>query len=120
MLFNDDVNGIHQALQIPFHHKRRPDVRHDEIAHEQNAVIRQVDEHRIVSFSSLHRNQLDSGSPDLQLSATVDCDVRLEAAYVVEAEAFTEELFIENPRRIHFASNLFLVITPRIETQVRI
>src|SRR5216684_1963661 len=108
MLFNHDVNGIQQALQIPLLYKRRPEIRHDEIAYEQNALIRQVDEHRIVSFSSLHRNQLDSGSPDLQLRATVDGDVRLEAAKAVGAVAFTEELFIEDSRRSQFASNLFL------------
>src|SRR5580700_11204890 len=120
MFFNDDVNGIQQALQIPLPNKRCSQVRHDKIAHEQNALIRQVDKHRIVSFPSLHRNQFDSSPPDLQFSATIDCDVRFEAAYIVEVEVFAEELFIEYARLIHVVSNLFLIIAPRIETQVRI
>ena len=120
MFFHDDVDRIEQSLQIAFLHKRRPEIRHDEIAHEHNAQIRQVDEHGVVSFSSLHGNQLDARSPDLQVRAAVDRDVRLEAAHVVETEAFTEELLAEIVRRIDFAGNFFLIVAPGIETQVRI
>src|SRR5437868_679567 len=120
MLFNNDVDRIEQSLEIAFLYKGRPEIRHDEIAHKHNALIRQMNKHGIVSLSSLHRNEIDTCSPDMHLRATVDCDVRLEATYVVEAEAFTEELFIENPRRIEFASNLFVIVTPGAETHARI
>ncbi len=120
MLLNNNVDCIQQSLEIALLHKGRSEVRHDEIAHEHHALIRQMDEHGIVSFSSLHRDQLDACSSDLQLGATVDGDVRLEAAYVVEAEAFTEELLVESPRRIDFASNFFLIVASGIEPQARI
>src|SRR5882724_11769401 len=79
-----------------------------------------MDEHRVVGFCSLHRDELDACSPDLQFGTTIDGYVRLEAAYVVETEAFTEELLSKIPRRIDFASNFFLIVAPGIEPQARI
>src|SRR6266550_4427146 len=78
-----------------------------------------MDEHGIVGFSSLHRDELNACSPDLQFGTTNDGDVRLEAAYVVETEAFTEELLSKIPRRIDFASNFLLIVAPGIEPQAR-
>ncbi len=103
MLFNHNIDGIEQPLQIAFFYKWRPEVRHDEIAHEHHAMIRQVDEHGVVSLSSMDRDQFDVRSPDLQLSAGGNRDVRPEAAHVVEAEAFAEEVFAENSRCNEFA-----------------
>src|SRR5579863_3215030 len=120
MFFNNYVDGIQQALKIPLFDKRRTEIRHDEITHEQNALIRQMDEHCIVSFASLHRNQLDVRPPNLQLSAAVDGDVRFESAHVFQAEAFPKELFVENPRSRYLTGNLLLIIAPGIETRARI
>src|SRR5712692_2416557 len=107
-------------MQIAFLFKRCPEIRHDEISHEQYPLAGQVNEHSIVGFSSLHRDQLDTRSSDREFGAMVDRDVRLEAAYVFEVEAFAEEALSENPGPVEFASNLFLVIAPGIETQARI
>src|SRR6266852_5023788 len=79
-----------------------------------------MDEHRVVSFSSMHRNKLYARSPNLQVCAAVDCHIRLEAAYVVETETFTEKLLTKIARRIDFASNFFLIVAPGIEPQARI
>src|SRR5713101_1705568 len=79
-----------------------------------------MDEHGVVSFSSMHRNYLNARPPNLQVRAAVDRHIRLEAAYLVETEAFTEELLTKNPRRIDFASNFFLIVAPGIEPQARI
>src|ERR1700676_3868535 len=68
----------------------------------------------------MHRNQLNARPPNLQVRAAVDRHIRLEAAYLVETEAFTEELLTKNPRRIDFASNFFLIVAPGIEPQARI
>src|SRR5260370_28951834 len=87
-----DIDRIQQPLKVALLDERCAEIRHDEIADEQNALIRQVNEHRIVSFASLHRNELDACSTDLQLGAAIDCAVRLEAPYVVEREAFAEDL----------------------------
>jgi len=57
-----------------------------------------------VSFASLDRNELDACSSDPQLGAAIDGDIRLEAPHVVEAEAFAEELLVENGRRTEFAA----------------
>src|SRR5260370_27011885 len=120
MLLNNNVDRVEQSLQIAFLDKGRPKIRHDEISNEHNALIRQVDEHGVVSFSSLYRDELDARSPDLQLGAMVDRDIGLEAAYIVEVEALAEEAFIEDRRRVEFASNLFLVVAPGIELEPRI
>lgn len=120
ILLNHDIDRIQQPLKVALLDERCAEIRHNEIADEQNALIRQVDEHRIVRFASLHRNELDAYSPDLQLGAAIDGDVRLEAPYVVEAETCAEELLVENGRRTDFAGDLFSVVAPGIETQAGI
>src|ERR1700733_12473519 len=79
-----------------------------------------MDEHRVVSFSSLHRNELNARPANLHVRPAVDRHIRLEAAYVVETEAFTEELLAETSGRIDFAGNFFLIVAPGIEPQARI
>src|SRR5712692_5650106 len=79
-----------------------------------------MDEHGVVSFSSMHSNYLNARPTNLQVRATVDRHSRLEAAYVVETEALTEELLTKIARRIDFASNFFLIVAPGIEPQARI
>src|SRR5258708_14976000 len=79
-----------------------------------------MDEHRIVGFSSLHRDELDACSPDLQFGTTIDGDVRLEAAYVVHAEGIAEELFVENTRLAEVVSDLLGVIASRVEAHTGI
>src|SRR6266487_291582 len=107
ILLYHDIDRIQQPLKVA-------------LLDEQNALTRQVNEHRIVSFASLHRNELDACSPDLQLGAPIDGDVRLEAPYVVEAEAFAEELLVEDTRRTDFAGDLFSIVAPRVEVQAGI
>src|SRR6266849_3669294 len=79
-----------------------------------------MDEHGVVNFSSMHRNELDARPPNLQVRAAVDRHIRLEATYVVESGAFTEELLTKIPRRIDFTSNFFLIVAPGIEPHARI
>ena len=86
----------------------------------QNTLVRQFDEHRIRRFSSPHRDKPDTRPADLQLYGMVNGNIRLETADVIRVEAFAEEVFGEDPRRIEFAGQLVLVIAPGIETQVRI
>src|SRR5712691_9998705 len=117
ILLYHDIDRIHQPLKVALLDERCPQIRHDEIADEQDALIRQVNEHRIVSFASLHRNELDACSPDLQLGAAIDGDVRLEAPYVVDAEGFAEEMLVENARRTDFAGDLFCIVAPCVEAQ---
>src|SRR5882757_5106178 len=99
ILLHDDIDRIHQPLKVTLFDERCAQVRHDEIAHEQNALIWQVDEHRIVSFASLHRNEFDACPSDLQLGAAIDGYVRLEGPYVVGTKCFAEELLVEHARR---------------------
>src|SRR5689334_16950990 len=68
------VNRIQQPLQVPFLYERRSQVRHDEISHEQHALVRQIDKHRVVRLSALHRDQLDACTTHLEFCATVDGD----------------------------------------------
>src|SRR5205807_6193201 len=100
--------------------ERCAEVRHDEIADEHYALIRQVDEHRIVSFASRNGNELDACSPDLQLGAAIDGDVGLEATYVVEVEGCAEESLVEHVRGTEFAGDLFLVVASCVEVRARI
>src|SRR5262249_8163101 len=84
---------------------------------EHDALIRQVDQHGVVSFSSIHRNELDACSPNLQFGPVIDCNIGLEAEDVVDAEAFTEEWLVESARRASAASKFFRVVVPRIKLQ---
>src|SRR5437660_11153801 len=43
------INCVHQPLKVTLLDERCAQIRHDEISHEQYALIRQVDEHSIVS-----------------------------------------------------------------------
>src|SRR6267143_5659087 len=79
ILLYHDIDRIQQPLKVALLDERCAEIRHDEITDEQNALIRQGNEHRIVGFASLHRYELDACSADLQLGAAVDGDVRLEA-----------------------------------------
>src|SRR5260370_38566987 len=67
ILLYHDIDRIQQPLKVALLDERRAAIRHDEIADEQNALIRQGNEHRILRFASLPRNELDAGSPALQL-----------------------------------------------------
>src|SRR5712691_6339205 len=120
ILFYHDIDRIHQPLEVALLDERCTQIRHDEITDEQNALIRQVNEHRIVSFASWRRNELDASSPDLQLGAAIDGNVRLEAPYIVEAEGFAEELLVEHARRTEFAGDFFSVVAPCVEVQAGI
>src|SRR5882724_848958 len=96
ILLYHDIDRIQKPLKVALLDERCAEIWHDEIADEQDALFRQVNEHRIVSFASLHRNELDACSPDLQLGAAIDGDIRLEGPHVVKAEASAEELLVEN------------------------
>ena len=115
----DYIDGVQKPLQIAFFDKRRTQVRHDEIAREQSTKIRQVDEHPIPGFASLHRDQLNACSADVQLSALLDRHVRPEAAHVGKVEILTEELSIEDARRRQVVRNLFPIIIPGVKTRPR-
>src|SRR6059036_3846788 len=93
-----DVDRVQQPLQIALLDEWRTKIRHDEVAHKENALIRQFDEHRVRGFSSTHRNKPDARSTDFQLGGLVNGDVRLECAYVIQLKARAEEVFIENAR----------------------
>src|SRR6516165_7351233 len=120
IFLNNNVDGVQQTLKVAFLDKRRSEVGHDEIADESDALIRQMDQQRIVSFSTPHRNELNSCSADLEFRAAVDGNVRLEVAYVFELEAFAEEFLVETTRCSDIASNFFLVVAARIKAQARI
>src|ERR1700704_5415319 len=91
----DDINRIEQSLQIAFRRKRRSEIRHDEVPHEQHPLARQVNEHGIVGFPSLHRNQLDPRSSDREFGLSVDRDIWLETAHIVDFEARAEKVLGE-------------------------
>src|SRR5580704_18424673 len=116
MLFIHNFNRIDYSLKIALLRKGCPQIRHDEISHEHHALIRQIDEHGVASFSSMHGNQFNTRPPNLQVRAAVDRHIRLKAAHVVETEAFTEELLTKISRRIEVARNFFLIVAPGIET----
>src|SRR5258708_4137401 len=120
ILFRHNIDGIEQPLKVALLDRRRAEIGHDEIADEKNALIQQVNEHRIVSFAALHGNELDACSADLQFGATIDGDVRLEAPNVFGAEAFSEKLLVENARSTEFAFDLFVVEIGRASCRERV
>ena len=117
MFLDHDVNCIEQPLQIALLDERRAKIRHDEISDEDYAQVRQLDEHSIRRFSARYRDKFDASAADGQWCRTVDSDIRLEAAHVIQFEALAEKGFAEISRSIEFARELFVVIAPGIETQ---
>src|SRR5215471_19902968 len=109
ILLHYDVDRVQQPLQVSFFDERRAEVRHDEIADEQHAQIRQVDEQGIVSFTASHGNELDVGATDFQFGAAVDSNVGSKAAHIVEIKAFAEKFFAENGAS-GVAGNFFFVV----------
>ena len=107
-------------MQISLLDERRSEIGHDEISHEHYPFVRQLDEHRITRFSSLHRDKPDARSADVQLCGMVNGDIRLEAAYVIQVEALAEKGFGEYTGSIEFDLKFFVVIAPGIEAQARI
>src|SRR5260370_39738876 len=92
ILLYHDVDRIHQPLKVALLDERCPQIRHDEIADQQNALIRQADEQRILSFASSDPNELDASPPDPQISATIDGNVRLLTPSAVQPEGFAQGL----------------------------
>src|SRR5262245_61225805 len=118
---DNDVESIQQSLEIAFLDKGCAEVGHDKVADEHHALIRQVDDQGIVSFSSRNRDEFDSRCSDLQFSAGGDGNVRLEATHVLKIEAFTEKRLTESARRrLDFSGKFFLVVASRIEARARI
>src|SRR5580692_1605573 len=114
------IDRVQQPLKISLLDERCAQIWHDEIADEQDAFIRQMDEHGVVSFTSLHRNQFDACATNLQLGAAIDGDIWLETSHVVQIKTFAEKFLAENARSIHFACDFFCVITPGVKVQTRI
>src|SRR5262245_66190278 len=100
ILLHHDVDRIEQPLQVALHDKRCTQIGHNHVTDKHDALIRQVDQHGVVSFSSIHRNELDACSPDLQLGAAIDRNIGLEAENVVDAEAFAEEWLIKDRKSV--------------------
>src|SRR5215469_7578384 len=120
MCRDKNVDGVKQPLEIAFRYKRSAEVGHDEIADEHYALIRQINEHGIVGFSSPDRDEFDACSADLQFGAGGDADVRFEASNIIEVEAFTEKRLVEAPWRFDYSRKLLLVVASGIETRARI
>jgi len=57
--------SLQQAPEVALLDERRAEIRHDEVADEQHAEIRQVDEQPVVGLAALDRNQLDARATEL-------------------------------------------------------
>src|SRR5262245_41852141 len=52
------INSVEQALQVTLLDKGRAEIRHEAVTHEHYLLVRQIDEHCVVSLTTLNRNQL--------------------------------------------------------------
>src|SRR5262245_37623547 len=96
VLLHHNIDRIEQPIQAPFLHKRRAQIRHDEIADEHHAEIRKIYKQPIFGFSALDRNKLDSCSADFCFRLAVDRDIGLEAPEIVRVEFTPKEARLEN------------------------
>src|SRR5215813_1108015 len=119
MFLNNDINRVEQALEVALLNKGRAEIRHNEISHEQHALVRQLDEHPVRRLSALYRDEGDARSSDRQLcGGTVNEDIGFEAAQVFEVEALAEEVFAQVLWRVEFDRQLLLIIASGVETHV--
>src|SRR5262245_27971063 len=114
ILLRHGIDDVEEALVIPFFRKRRSKIQHDEISNKQDTLFGQEDEHSIISFSSLHKNQLDTHSSDFQNNLTINSNIRLETPHIFEIEAFPKEMFGKVARSVELKRNLFLPIAPGV------
>src|SRR5262249_28334730 len=83
ILLDHYINSVEQSLKITVLVKGRADIGHDAVTHEEHLLIGQMDEHAVLSLTTLNRDQFYSSAADRQISALVDPNVRLVAAHIV-------------------------------------
>src|SRR5215469_16773222 len=91
IFLHDHIHCVKQALKVALVHERRTNVRHDEVASEKHSQFGQMDEHRVMRFSAMNRNQLNARSADFQLGAAIHGCVRFEIANVIEVESLAKK-----------------------------
>src|SRR5260221_14728015 len=72
----------------------------------------------VVSFSSIHWNQLNRRPADRHFPSTVYQYVGFKVAHIPDIEPCTEKVLLEPLRSLEIVSDLVLVITPRVNVQV--
>src|SRR5215831_7431930 len=108
------INGVEQALKITVLVKGRADIGHDAVPHEQHLLIGQIDEHAVLSLTTLNRDHFYASAADRQVSALVDPNVRLVAVHIVIAEVLTEKWLAEDSGTVELARYSFLIIAPAV------
>src|SRR5438874_1542659 len=111
----DNFDRIEQPLKIALFHKRSADIRHDEIAYEHCALTWDIDQHGVVRFSALDRNQIESRSADIHSRAAINLDIRLVVANIVKAEVAAKKLTGKYAGRIELPLDLFLIVASAIK-----
>src|SRR5262249_49601235 len=113
--FDHYVDAIEKSLQITLFDEGGPQIGHDEVTHKHHPLIRQVDEHRVMSLTALNRDQFHARAADPQVRVVVDRNAGLVAAQVVIIEALSEKLLTEDSGTIELPHYFFLVVAPAVE-----
>src|SRR5262249_1316408 len=103
-----------------FFDKRRPKVGHDDMPNEHHAFVGKVNQHRIMRFTTMNRDQLELRSADVQLCSVADRNIRLVALDILRTESLSEERFRECSWPIEFLLELFLIIRTPIKLGMRV
>src|SRR5215467_5832314 len=67
-----------------------------------------------MSFTAMNRYQFNASATNLQVRATVDCNVRLIAAQAVITVALSEECVAEDPGTVELPRNFFLIVASAV------
>ena len=85
------VDGLEHAVDASLLDEGRTEVRHQDVAGEQHAVLGQTDQQRVVGLAATRGQQLEARSADRELGRAIDAHVGTVGEHVVELEALAEE-----------------------------
>src|SRR5215469_16106093 len=79
-----------------------------------------MNEHCVVSFAPMNRNQLNARSADLQFGEAIDRYVRLEAAHIIGVEALAKKPLADRFRRMEFTVDFVMIVASGVKSRLRI
>src|SRR5215471_13352584 len=120
ILAHDHIQCLEQSLQITILIERCSQIRHDDIPHEHDSFLGEINQHGIMCFTAMSREQLELRSADVQFRYLVDRGVGLVAQEILWAESVSKELLREDSRAVGLLLELLLIVLSPIKPGTRV
>src|SRR5215831_12258485 len=120
ILAHDHIQCLEQSLHITIFIERCSQIRHDDIPHEHDFFLGEINQHGIMCFTATSRDQLELRSADVQFCCFVDRSVGLVAQEILRAESVSEELLREDTGTVGLLLELLLIVLSPIKLGTRV